>query len=148
MKNIVKVKKLDPRAIIPTRGTKGAACFDVSIIEDITVRSSEVTLARTGLAFEVPPGYYLETVPRSGLSIKGLRLANVPATLDSDYRGELLLLLIMKSGYDTMHFKSGDRVMQCRVHRVEPFIFVEATELSETERGSNGFGSTGVRPKA
>jgi dUTP pyrophosphatase len=145
MRNIVKVLRLDPRAIIPTKGSKSAAKYDVSVLEDVHVHWSTVTMTRTGLAFEVPEGYYLEVVPRSGLSKKGLRLANVPATLDSDYRGELLLLLTIKYGFDDMNFKSGDRVMQCALHRVEPCQFVEAVELTPTERGEQGFGSTGLK---
>ena len=143
---VVQVKKLDPRAVIPSKGSKGAACFDVSVLEDVCVTYDKVVLARTGLAFQVPEDYYLEVVPRSGHSIKGLRLANVPATLDSDYRGELLLELVMKCGFEDMRFKAGDRVMQCRLHKVEPCVFVEVYELTPSERGTGGFGSTGTKP--
>lgn len=156
MKNVVKVKKLDPRAIIPSKSTSGAACFDVSCIEDVLISVGHNYTIRTGLAFEVPEWYYLEIVPRSGLSSKGLMLANSPATLDSDYRGELLLLLYLRPNlwncsilpdYNRfMSFKAGDRIVQCRLHKVEPCKFVEATELSSTVRADGGLGHTGTKP--
>lgn len=140
----VKVKKLHPDAKLPTKGSPGAACWDVYALEDIILYSTGSKPVRTGLSFELPRGYEIEVRPRSGLSAKGFIIVNSPGTLDSDYRGELLIL--MKDSVfstNTSSVKKGDRIAQIKVNEVPPVEFVEVEELSETERGSKGFGSTG-----
>jgi dUTP pyrophosphatase len=101
-------------------------------------------MVRTGLAFEIPEGYELEVRPRSGLACKGsVILVNSPGTLDSDYRGELLIGLRRLPEPDYYNIEAGDRIAQVKVNEVLSIEFVEVAELSETVRGINGFGSTG-----
>lgn len=96
----------------------------------------------TGLAFEIPWGYGLDIRPRSGLASSGLIIPNAPGTLDSDYRGELMILCrnLLASPF---LIPKGDRVAQIRLFRTTELDFEEVEELSETERGTGGFGSTG-----
>lgn len=137
----IKVKKLHPDAKLPTKGSEVAACWDVYALEDY-ILDSFVEMVRTGLAFEVPSNYEIEIRPRSGLS-KITRIANSPGTLDSDYRGELLIMLSgIKKNYVTMIHR-GDRIAQIKINRVLPVEFEEVEELSPTGRGTKGFGSTG-----
>ena len=139
---IVKIKKLDSNAKLPTKGTSGAACYDLYALEDMMVRSCNVARVRTGLAFEVPFGYEMEIRPRSGLSSKeSILIINSPGTLDSDYRGELVIL--MRRLEDFYVIRAGDRVAQFKINRVLPVELVEVDKLSETVRGENGYGSTG-----
>ena len=144
----IKVKKLHPDAVLPTKGSPGAACWDISVVEDYSLSRDVIQEVRTKLAFEVPNGYELVIRPRSGLSKKGLVICNSPATLDSDYRGELILLVrntqSRLSGTGMwIHLHKGDRVAQIKVNPVLSTEFIEVSELSETERGEKGFGSTG-----
>lgn len=89
----VKVRKLTPDAVIPRYMTEGSAGFDLTATEDVIIRPHQTVLIPTGLAFEVPPGYELQIRPRSGLSRKtGLRIPNAPGTVDSDYRGEVMVI--------------------------------------------------------
>ena len=139
---IVKIKKLDSNAKLPTKGTSGAACYDLYALEDMMVGSCNVARVRTGLAFEVPFGYEMEIRPRSGLSSKeSILIINSPGTLDSDYRGELVIL--MRRLEDFYVIRAGDRVAQFKINRVLPVELVEVDKLSETVRGENGYGSTG-----
>ena len=90
----IQVKRLVGEALLPSRATEGSAFYDVYAEEDITLKHNLVTLVSTGLAFGVPPGYEMEIRPRSGLSLHKILIANSPGTLDSDYRGELKILLL------------------------------------------------------
>lgn len=141
--NTVKILKLDENAILPTKGSAFAACFDLYALDDCFFFVGGLGKVRTGLAVEVPEGYYLEIVPRSGLSMTGLRLVNSPATVDSDYRGEVFILMQNHSEFTTS-VQAGQRVAQCRLHKVEEVEFEIVNELSDTERGEGGLGSTGL----
>ena len=104
----------------------------------------ERRLVRTGLALAIPPGYEAQVRPRSGLAIKqGITLPNTPATIDSDYRGELMIALI-NLGALPVAVTRGMRIAQLVFQRVEQVDLVEVTELPESERGAGGFGSTGA----
>lgn len=140
----VKVKKLHPDAKLPTKGSPGAACWDVYALEDDLASAREIRAIRTGIAFELPRGYEIEIRPRSSFS-QHIEIVNSPGTLDSDYRGELLILVVSKgfSRNGNWNINKGDRIAQIKVNEVLPVDFVESEELSETERGSKGFGSTG-----
>lgn len=141
----VKVKKLHPDAQIPTYGTEGAAKFDIASIEQVVVKAGETKLIRTGLAFEVPPGYFMQIVPRSGLSSKTkIRLSNSPGTIDEDYRGEVKFILdnILGKFPEDYIVKIGEKLGQGSIEKYDKVEFEEVEELSETERGENGFGST------
>ena len=140
----LKIKKLNPEAIIPAYQTKEAAGFDLHSIEDIVLNPGERKLIATGLAFEIEYGYEVQIRPRSGLAFKhGITVLNTPGTIDSDYRGEIKVLLINHSN-EKFEIKKGDRIAQAVVAPVIQAKIVEVDELSDTARGESGFGSTGV----
>lgn len=141
--------RCDPEKYFPSYGTEGAAGFDVKahipLAVGRTLRPGERAVFETGLTVIVPEGYELQVRPRSGLAIKnGVTVINAPGTIDSDYRGRLMVGLVNLGG-SIYTVRDGDRIAQCilapvtrptinRVHSVNPF---------ETTRGTGGFGSTG-----
>ena len=140
----LKVKRLRPEAKLPHRATTGATGFDLyacidgggSIRLDPTPK-----LIGTGIALEVPPGYDAQIRPRSGLSAKGVSVTL--GTVDSDYRGEVMVTMYMVTPGVSFEIKHGDRIAQLVIHKLPDVKVVEATELSKTERGTGGHGSTG-----
>ena len=139
----LKIKKLTPDAIIPAYQTELAAGFDLHSVEDYVLRKGERKLIKTGLAFEIEEGYEVQIRPRSGLAFKhGITVLNTPGTIDADYRGEIMVLLI-NLGEDDFEIKKGERIAQAVIAPVIQAEFVEVDELSETKRGKGGFGSTG-----
>jgi len=134
-------KKLDPRATLPSRGSPCAAGLDIYAIEDLTIRPRQRYLARTGLAVAIPEGYYGRLAPRSGLAThKGLdTLAGV---IDADYRGEIGCLLY-NAGEETIHLPAESKICQLILEKIITPVAVWADDISDTERGSGGFGSTG-----
>ena len=139
----LKIKKLNNEAIIPAYQTKEAAGFDLHSIENVIINPGERKLIGTGLAFEIEFGYEVQIRPRSGLAYKhGITVLNTPGTIDSDYRGEIKVLLI-NHGQEPFEIKKGDRVAQAVIAPVVQAQIIEVNELSNTERGVGGFGSTG-----
>jgi len=139
----LKIKKLTPDAIIPAYQTELAAGFDLHSVEDYVLKKGERKLIKTGLAFEIEEGYEVQIRPRSGLAFKhGITVLNTPGTIDADYRGEIMVLLI-NLGEDDFEIKKGERIAQAVIAPVIQAEFVEVDELSETKRGKGGFGSTG-----
>lgn len=139
----LKVKKLHPNAVIPKYSTTGAAGFDLVAIRDTYLYPGMTTLIDTGLSFEVPVGYELQIRPRSGMSAKTkIRVANSPGTIDSDFRGEVKVILD-NTGNGGYQIKIGDRIAQAVLVPVVQAEFEEVEELEQTERGEGGFGSTG-----
>ncbi len=139
----LKVLKLHEDAIIPTKQTSGSAGFDLHSLEDCKIAHNEHKLIRTGLAFQLQQGYELQIRSRSGLASKHkLVVLNQPGTIDSDYRGEVLVLLINFG--NTFKIRKGDRIAQAVVSKLPEVELVEVFELSKTNRASNGFGSTGI----
>lgn len=143
----VRIKKLDERAKIPTYGTDFSAGADLYNMEgnDVTVKPHETVMVKLGFAIEIPEGYAGLVFARSGLASKrGIAPANKVGVVDSDYRGECMVALHNHSESDVL-IEGGERIAQlCIV----PFLkaeFLEAEELSETERGGGGFGSTGKK---
>ena len=129
---------------LPSRATAGAAGMDVVAAVDVTIPPMGRMLVPTGFAVAVPEGYEMQLRPRSGLALKhGITLPNTPATIDSDYRGELKVIL-MNLGDSEFVVKRGDRIAQMLIQRVEPVQLVEVKELPESGRGAGGFGSTGT----
>ena len=144
MKLRVKIKKLSENAIIPQYQTNGAAGFDFHAIEDMEIDPRKTALVKTGLSMEIPEGYELQVRPRSGMSLKTkMRVANSPGTIDSDYRGEICIIMenIGLLGSLPFQIKKGDRIAQGVLCPVYQAVFIE-DELNETERGEGGFGST------
>lgn len=145
--NVIKVKKLDPRAILPTVGSAYAAGSDLYALFDgdgeVSIPPHHSVKIRTGLAIELPAGTFGAIFARSGLaSREGLRPANCVGVVDSDYRGEVIVAL-HNDAECVRTVKSGDRIAQLVVMPYLPVAFEEAPELSDTERGDGGFGSTG-----
>lgn len=141
----VKLKKLHPEAKIPSYQSKGAAGFDFCSIEKKTIKAGEWELVKTGLAFEIAKGYELQVRPRSGLALKnGISVLNSPGTVDSDYRGEICVILINHSKVD-FSIEVGDRIAQGVIAKVEQVGFMEVENLSDTQRGEGGFGSSGIK---
>jgi len=143
----VKVKKLHELAQIPSYGTEHAAGFDIASIEQVTIMPGQTLLVRTGLSFEIPEGYYMQVVPRSGLSSKtSVRLSNAPGTIDSDYRGEVKFILdnLMGKFPEPYIVKIGEKLGQGMIKKYDKVEFEEIEELTTTERGEKGFGSTGA----
>ncbi len=128
---------------VPTRASAGAAGLDIASAADVTIAPGERALVPTGFAVAVPAGYELQLRPRSGLALRhGITLPNTPATVDSDYRGELQVILA-NFGAEPFVIRRGDRIAQLLVQKVEPVRFSEVAELPPTSRGAGGFGSTG-----
>jgi dUTP pyrophosphatase len=128
---------------LPARATAGAAGFDVASAEEGELAPMERRLFATGFAIAIPAGYEVQLRPRSGLALReGLTLPNTPATIDSDYRGELKVALV-NLGSAPVRITRGMRIAQMLVSRVEPATFEEVDALPPTERGEGGFGSTG-----
>lgn len=139
----LQVKLLSDKAQLPIYATEGAAAFDVTATHCGIVPACSAEIFSTGLSFEIPPGFYLEVVSRSGHGFnKGIRLANSVGVIDSDYRGELKVKLHNDSTVP-YQVKFGERIAQVILKRYEKAEFVFVDELSSTARGSNGFGSTG-----
>jgi dUTP pyrophosphatase len=146
----LKIKKLHPDAVIPKYATAGSACFDLHAIVENDVSADAVLPGhfytfRTGLAFEVPNGYVLKVYSRSGHGFRyGTRLANCTGIIDSDYRGELMVRL-KNDGYSKpVVVHHGDRIAQAMLVPIPRVEMIEVGELSNTERGAGGFGSTGA----
>ena len=129
---------------VPSRATPGSAGYDLVSAEDGPLEPLQRRLFRTGFAVAIPAGYELQIRPRSGLALKhGVTLPNTPATIDSDYRGELQVALI-NLGSERFQVTRGMRIAQLILARVEAAAFDEVDQLPETGRGSGGFGSTGI----
>lgn len=146
MKNIkINCTALDG-AIVPSYKTQGAAGADISafLSSPVLIKKGEVALIPTGLFFEIPEGYEIQVRPRSGLAAKnGVTVLNTPGTIDSDYRGEVKVILI-NLGLSDFTVNNGDRIAQIVVAPVTQGDFQKVEKLSETDRGEGGFGSTGV----
>ena len=140
------IKKLSKTAIIPKYETQGASGVDISanINENLTLATNESILVPTGIAVSIPQGFEIQIRPRSGLAAKkGISVLNTPGTIDADYRGEIKVILI-NHGNEPFIIRNGDRIAQMVVCPIVQAKFEQVDELSDTERGSGGFGSTGV----
>lgn len=143
----IPVVKLDPRAVLPTRGSAQAAGADLYALPegDVTLAPGETRLIRTGLAAAIPEGYAGMVFARSGLASKrDLAPANKVGVIDADYRGEILVAL-HNHGTEPRTVASGERIAQLVILPVPPCEYVEAKSLPDTERGAGGFGSTGTK---
>lgn len=128
---------------LPVYATAGAAGMDVVSAEDVTIAPGMRHAVATGLAMAIPEGYEIQVRPRSGLALKhGITVPNTPGTIDSDYRGELKVILINHGGAD-FAIRRGDRVAQLVLAPVTRASWREVETLDETARGTGGFGSTG-----
>jgi dUTP pyrophosphatase len=142
----VRVRRLghNPDLPLPARQTSGSAGYDVASAEpDFVLAPGERRAVKTGLAFELPAGLEMQVRPRSGLALRhGVTLPNAPGTIDPDYRGELLVILL-NLGASPVPIARGERIAQLVFARFETPTLSEAGELGASDRGSGGFGSTG-----
>jgi dUTP pyrophosphatase len=129
---------------IPAYATHGAAGMDVVAAEALTLASGDRHAVATGFAMAIPEGYEVQVRPRSGLALKhGITCLNTPGTIDSDYRGEVKVILA-NLGSEPFEIKRGDRIAQLVPAPVQRAMLKEVETLDETTRGGGGFGSTGV----
>jgi len=145
---ILKIKKLENfrELTLPKYETAGSAGMDLtaSIDEDIIIKSGEIKLIKTGIAIALEKGFEAQIRPRSGLALKnGITVLNTPGTIDSDYRGEICVILINHSKLDFV-VSRGMRIAQMIIAKYEQAEIIAVENLDETVRGSSGFGSTGV----
>jgi dUTP pyrophosphatase len=142
----VKIKKLaNFKGELPQYQSTNASGFDIRAqLETSTViKQGERAMIPTGLSFEIPPGYELQARPRSGLAWKhGLTIVNTPGTIDADYRGEVKILLL-NHGEEPIEIRDQERVAQCVLAPVIQAVWIETQDLTDTDRGAGGFGSTG-----
>jgi dUTP pyrophosphatase len=144
---IKKLENFDNSHSLPFYATEGSAGMDVCamIEEEIVIKPSEISIIPTGLSIELPNGYEAQIRPRSGLAIKsGVTVLNSPGTIDSDYRGEIKIILI-NLGKSDFIVKKGDRIAQMVINKFEKVEWEESDNLEKTERGEGGFGHTGKR---
>jgi dUTP pyrophosphatase len=142
----IRVKRLNNGAGLPMPAyeSTGAAGMDICAAESVNLRVGKRAAIATGFAFAIPMGYEVQVRPRSGLALKnGITCLNTPGTIDSDYRGEIKVILA-NLGDEDFQVKTGDRIAQIVVAPVVQAAMVEVDALDDTARGSGGFGSTGV----
>ncbi|MDR2068482.1 MAG: dUTP diphosphatase [Spirochaetaceae bacterium] len=143
---VIRINKKDPKARLPQYESEGAAGADITarLTEELLIPSMGRALIPTGLTLEIPPGYEGQIRPRSGLAVRhGVTILNSPGTIDSDYRGELGIILI-NFGVESFTVRDGDRIAQLVIAPVSKARMTETGSVSPTARGSGGFGSTGI----
>ena len=144
----VKIKILNTSTnALPEYATEGSSGMDIraSLLSPVSLKPMERQLIPTGLFIELPTGHEAQIRPRSGLALKqGITCLNTPGTIDSDYRGEIKVLLVNLSGEEQM-INNNDRIAQMVICKVEKAAFILVQQLEETDRGAGGFGHTGLQ---
>ena len=140
----IKISRLNSQAKMPQRGSSGAAGYDLSALESVTIKPGQTALIKTGLALEVPRGYFAMLCPRGSLALKlHLDMPHSVGIIDSDYRGEWLVPLRNLSSTKTVKIPAGERIAQALFIKHAVVQFISAAKLSITKRGAGKFGSTG-----
>lgn len=145
---IIYIKRLENAKDLPlpkymTEGSAGLDLF-ANVTSPVTIMPNTIMLIPTGISVEIPHGYEAQIRPRSGLALKyGISLVNTPGTIDSDYRGEINLIMI-NFGSKPFEIKRGDRIAQMVINKIEIPKIIEVEELNNTTRADGGFGSTGL----
>lgn len=139
----MKIKLIDKNSKLPTRGTEHAAGYDLYSLHDYYVYPQEWTMVKTGITMEIPSGYYGRIAPRSGLAYKH-GIDTLAGVIDSDYRGEIGVILLNTHKEQIFTIKAGDRIAQIIFEKYYTFDFNLVDSLEETNRGEGGFGSTGI----
>ena len=139
--SFLRFKKLDPRALLPGRGSTQAAGLDICSIEDVTIGPKQRALVKTGLSVAIPEGYYGRLAPRSGLALRS-GLDVLSGVIDADYRGEIGCILF-NSGDEPIHLPAQAKICQMIIEKIIMPTAMWVDDLSETRRGGDGFGSTG-----
>ncbi len=141
----IRIKKIRDNAVTPRYEHDGDAGMDLYAVEDSSLHPGERKLIPTGLQVEVPRGYEMQIRPKSGLALKhGITVLNTPGTVDSCYRGEVGVIMHNASDRD-YEIKAGEKVAQAVIAKVEKAVIEEVEDLTQTQRGSGGFGSTGQK---
>ena len=141
---VLKVRRLDPRATLPTRAFPGDAGLDLYALDDGLLEPGGRASVGTGIALEIPEGHAGLVLPRSGLAARhGIALVNAPGLIDAGYRGEIAVLLLNTDRRNAFAISSGDRIAQLVLVRVETPAVEEVDALALSERGAGGFGSSG-----
>ena len=141
----VGLQQLDSDLPLPQNAYEGDAAVDLRSTQDLVIEPGERALVSTGIAIELPLGCAALVVPRSGLAIKhGISVVNAPGLIDSNYRGEIKVILLNTDLRQSFTIQRGDRIAQLMIIKVEQPQFEVKAELSETARGAGGFGSSGV----
>jgi dUTP diphosphatase len=144
MSGELRVRRLDPRARLPTRAHDGDAGLDLYALEPARLEPGERASVPTGIAVEIPPGQAGLVLPRSGLAARhGVALVNAPGLIDAGYRGEIRVLLLNTDSALPFAVAPGDRIAQLVLVRVESPRVAEVEELAISDRGAGGFGSSG-----
>ena len=144
-KVVLPIKRLDPTVELPSYAYDGDAGLDLRSNEDVTLAPFERRLVGTGLAVAIPEGYAGFVQPRSGLALReGLSMANTPGLIDAHYRGEHKVCAINLDPSKSIHIERGERIAQLVIQQVPVVSLLEGDELDETDRGTGGFGSSGV----
>lgn len=142
---VLPIKRLDKSVQLPAYAYQGDAGLDLRSSEDVSLAPFERRLVSTGLAIAIPEGYAGFVQPRSGLALReGLSMANTPGLIDSHYRGELKVCAINLDSEKTIHIERGERIAQLVIQKVPAVTLSEVEELDETDRGTGGFGSSGI----
>lgn len=146
MRITVPIKRLDPTVVLPRYAYPGDAGLDIRANETVDIPPLARVLISTGLAVAIPDGFAGFMQPRSGMALKkGLSIANTPGLIDAQYRGELKVIAVNLDTHETIHIEKGERIAQLVIQEVPVVELVEVDELDDTERGSGGFGSSGVQ---
>ncbi len=141
----VPIQQLDPEISVPQMAYSGDAGVDLRSTEDLVLKPFERCLVPTGIALELPTGYAALVLPRSGLAIRnGITVVNAPGLIDSNYRGEIKAILANMDPHEDFKIKRGDRIAQLIIIAVEEPRFEVVEQLSDSDRGDGGFGSSGV----
>lgn len=145
----INIKSLDPDLELPKNAYEGDGAVDLRSTVDKTLQPFERALIPTGIAMELPAGFAALVVPRSGLALKhGITLVNSPGLIDSNYRGEIGAIVANTDPNEPFHIERGDRIAQLMIVKVEQPAFHSVDQLSDTDRGAGGFGSSGVSDKS
>jgi len=140
----LRVRRLHPAAVLPTRAYPGDAGLDLHALDGATLGPGQRASIPTGIAVEIPDGHAGLVLPRSGLAARhGIALVNAPGLIDAGYRGEIRVLLLNTDRDATYEIAPGDRIAQLLLIRHETPMLIEVDELAESERGGGGFGSSG-----
>jgi dUTP pyrophosphatase len=142
---IIRIQKTLPNAKTPKYATAGSVAFDLYACDHMIIMPGEMRFVHTGIAVEVPPGFEMQVRPRSGLSMKYPNyICNSVGTIDQDYRGEVMVMVKNTNNLgERFEIKEGDRIAQALITPVIQVMFEEVAELTPTDRGAGGFGSTG-----
>ena len=141
----LRVQRLDKELPLPEYAYPGDAGLDLAAVEDVTIAPGERAVLPTGIALAIPEGYAGFVQPRSGLALKqGLTIVNTPGLIDSHYRGEVKITALNTDKHEVIEIKRGQRVAQLVIQQVPHVEIVECEELDVTERGTGGFGSSGL----